>query len=71
MTFLLHNALDELKSIRPALAELKDWQHNMQIEWDEVVKWQQEFRPQLVHPVASKLARKQMQTKTLAAGQDV
>jgi hypothetical protein len=43
MTFLLHNALDELKSIRPALAELKDWQHNMQTELDEVVKWQREF----------------------------
>ncbi len=38
MTFLLHNALNELKSIRPALAELKDWQHSMQTELDEVVK---------------------------------
>jgi hypothetical protein len=49
MTFLLHNALDELKSLRSALAELKDWQHNMQTELDEVVKWQREFRP-LAYP---------------------
>jgi hypothetical protein len=64
MTFLLHNALDELKS-------LKDWQHNMQTELDEVVNWQREFRPQLTHQVASKLARKNMQTETRAAGPDV
>ncbi len=69
MTFLLHHAFDGLKSLRPALAELKDWQHNMQTE--EVVKWQREFRPQLTHLVASKLARKNMQTETRAAGQDV
>ncbi len=71
MTFLLHNALDELKSLRPALAELKDWQHNMQTELDEVVKWQREFRPQLTYQVASKLARKNKQTETRAAGPDV
>ena len=71
MTFLLQNALDGLKSIRPALAELKDWQHSMQTELDEVMKWQRQFRPQLAHQVASKLARKKMRTKTRAAGQDV
>jgi hypothetical protein len=71
MTFLLQNALDGLKSIRPALAELKDWQHNMQTELNEVVKWQREFRPQLAHQVASNLARKKMQTKARAAGPDV
>ncbi len=45
----------------------------MQTELDEVVKWQREFRPQLAHQVASKLALKKMQTKTVtrAAGQDV
>jgi hypothetical protein len=73
-TFLLHNALDELRSIRPALAELKDWQHSMQ-------SLQTEFRGRnslaarissaLAHQVASKLARKKMQTKTRAASQDV
>jgi hypothetical protein len=64
MTFLLKNALDELKS-------LKDWQQNMQTQLDEVVNWQREFRPRRTHQVASKLARKKMQTKTRAAGQDV
>ncbi len=71
MTFLLHHALDALKSLRPALAELKDWQHNMQTEWDEVVKGQLEFRPQLNHLVASKLARKNLLTESRTAGQDV
>ncbi len=47
MTFLLHNALDELKSLRPALAELKDWQHNMQTQLNEVVNQQREFRPHI------------------------
>jgi hypothetical protein len=67
---LIHNVIDELKSLRPALAELKEQQYNMQTELDEVVR-QREFRPHLAHQVASKLARKKMQTKTRATGQDV
>ena len=37
LTSLLHTALAELKSLRPALAEAKEWRHLMQPKIKEVV----------------------------------
>jgi hypothetical protein len=64
LTSLLHTALTELKSLRPALAEVtrKAWQHLMQPNIDEVVEWQKDIRPLLTeivtHRAAYELPRK-------------